>query len=96
MTPEERAQKTVEALVSANEDCFDRYAKMFFEKDAMAWIVADIQAAIVEERERCAKIAESFIPSGFTGDGKAGDTYAVARDDRARTIATAIRKEPRS
>lgn len=50
-----------------------------------------IAEAIYAERERCARIAESFIPSGFTGDGKAGDTYAIARDDRARTIAVAIR-----
>lgn len=47
--------------------------------------------AILAERERCAQIAESFIPSGFTGEGKVGNSYAVARDDRARVIAAAIR-----
>ena len=44
-----------------------------------------IYDAIIEEREACAQIAESFIPSGFTGN------YGIARDDRARTIAHAIR-----
>lgn len=53
-----------------------------------------IRAAVAAERERCAQIAERFIPSGFTSDGKAGNSYAVARDDRARTIAAAIRAEP--
>jgi hypothetical protein len=52
-----------------------------------------ISAAILAERERCAKIAEHLIPSGFTGEGKAGNSYAVARDDRARTIAALIRGE---
>lgn len=51
-----------------------------------------IQAAVLAERERCAKVAESFIPSGFEGEGRAGNSYAVARDDRARTIADAIRR----
>lgn len=46
-----------------------------------------VYTAIMAERERCAKIAESFIPSGFTG------TFGVARDDRARTIAHAIRNQ---
>lgn len=50
-----------------------------------------IYDAVLAERERCAKVAESFIPSGFTSEGKAGDTYAIARDDRARTIAAVIR-----
>jgi hypothetical protein len=50
-----------------------------------------IRAAVKEERAACALVAESCIPSGFTGTGKAGNTYAIARDDRARTIATAIR-----
>lgn len=53
---------------------------------------AAIREAILEERERCAKIAESFIPSGFTSEGKAGNSYAVARDDRARVIAAKIRE----
>jgi hypothetical protein len=44
-----------------------------------------IRDAIKAERERCAKIAEGFIPSGFPGH------YGTARDDRARTIAAAIR-----
>lgn len=44
-----------------------------------------------ETLERAAQAAESFIPSGFASTGKAGNTYAVARDDRARTIAYAIR-----
>lgn len=42
--------------------------------------------AVTAERERCAQVAESFIPSGFPGG------IGVARDDRARTIATAIRE----
>lgn len=54
-------------------------------------VLVAIRAAVEEERESCARAAESFIPSGFTSDGKAGNTYAVARDDRARTIAAAIR-----
>lgn len=46
-----------------------------------------------EERERCARIAESFIPSGFTGTHPVvRDALAIARDDRARTIAQAIRE----
>jgi hypothetical protein len=53
-----------------------------------------VKQAVEAERERCARIAESFIPSGFTSDGKAGNTYAVARDDRARSIAAAIRALP--
>lgn len=44
-----------------------------------------LAAAVPTERERCAQIAEAFIPSMFPG------TYGVARDDRARTIAAAIR-----
>jgi hypothetical protein len=44
-----------------------------------------IHDAALNERERCAQVAESFIPSGFTGD------VGVARDDRARVIAHAIR-----
>lgn len=48
--------------------------------------------AILVERERCAQIAESFIPSGFRGPGKCGDHIGIARDDRARTIAAAIRR----
>lgn len=55
-------------------------------------LLAKIRELIGAETEACAQIAESFIPSGFTGHGKAGNTYAVARDDRARTIATAIRE----
>lgn len=43
--------------------------------------------AILVERERCAQIAEGFIPSGFSGG------IGVARDDRARTIAAAIRNK---
>lgn len=43
--------------------------------------------AVMAERERCAQIAESFIPSGFPGG------IGVARDDRARTIAISIRKD---
>ena len=50
-----------------------------------------VKGAVLLERERCATIAESMIPSGFTSTGKAGNTYAVARDDRARTIAYRIR-----
>lgn len=42
------------------------------------------------ERDRCARIAESFIPSGFSG------THGTARNDRARTIADAIRNEDMS
>ncbi len=49
-----------------------------------------VKGAVQSERERCAEVAESFIPSGFTSNGKAGNTYAVARDDRARVIAFAI------
>jgi hypothetical protein len=45
-----------------------------------------IHAAILAERERCAKVAESFIPSGF------GKPFGTARDDRARTIAAKIRE----
>jgi hypothetical protein len=45
-----------------------------------------IRAAVLAERERCAKVAESFIPSGFEG------SFGTARDDRARTIADAIRR----
>ncbi len=51
---------------------------------------AIVHTAIMAERERCAQIAESFIPSGFTG------THGVARDDRARTIASAIRQQPKA
>lgn len=52
-----------------------------------------IYDAKMEERERCAQIAESFIPSGFRGgDGKLADAIGIARDDRARTIAHAIRQ----
>lgn len=51
-----------------------------------------IHTAIMAERERCAKIAESFIPSGFReGEGKGAEWIGIARDDRARTIAHAIR-----
>lgn len=51
-----------------------------------------IHDAILAERERCAQVAESFIPSGFRGgDGKLADAIGIARDDRARTIAHAIR-----
>lgn len=71
----------------------------------LAGVVAELRQALSEieaeraarmraeatERERCAQVAEGFIPSGFTSDGKAGNTYAVARDDRARVIAAAIR-----
>ncbi len=46
-----------------------------------------LATAAPAERERCARIAESFIPSGFSG------TYGTARNDRARTIADAIRNE---
>lgn len=45
-----------------------------------------IRAAVLAERERCAQVAESFIPSGFEG------SFGVARDDRARTIAAKIRE----
>jgi hypothetical protein len=48
-------------------------------------------ARAAEERERCASIAESFIPSGFRGATKLGNAFGVARDDRARVIAAAIR-----
>lgn len=41
--------------------------------------------AVMAERERCAQVAESFIPSGFSGN------FGIARDDRARTIAIVIR-----
>lgn len=81
MTPEERTQ----------DICYR--AGWTIEPWVRSIILKAISAAIADERERCAQIAESFIPSGFTGDGKAGDTYAIARDDRARTIAAAIRKE---
>lgn len=53
-----------------------------------------IYDAKIEERERCAQIAESFIPSGFRGKGKAGNMIGIARDDRARVIADAIRRLP--
>ncbi len=55
------------------------------------------------EREECAKIADGFIPSSFRDGGikrHEGQTYhklplrdliGIARDDRARTIAYAIR-----
>jgi hypothetical protein len=46
-----------------------------------------LRAAVRAERERCAQIAEGFIPSGFEGH------IGVGRDDRARTIAAAIRRE---
>lgn len=52
-------------------------------------LAAEIATALEKERERCAQVAESFIPSGFRG-GR-GPDIGVARDDRARTIATAIR-----
>lgn len=55
------------------------------------------------EREACARVAEGFIPSGFR-DGSLerhegqtyhklplGDIIGIARDDRARVIAGAIR-----
>jgi hypothetical protein len=41
--------------------------------------------AVMAERERCAQVAEAFIPSGFGGN------FGIARDDRARTIAVTIR-----
>ena len=41
--------------------------------------------AVQCEREACAQLAESFIPSGFVGP------FGTARDDRARVIARAIR-----
>jgi hypothetical protein len=66
-------------------------------KDLVARIVvlvqAEVNAAVAIERERCARIAEGFIPSGFTGTGKLGDAFAVARDDRARSIAWGIRNQ---
>lgn len=46
-----------------------------------------VRQAVLAERERCAQIAESFIPSGFPGN------FGIARDDRARTIAAAIRRQ---
>lgn len=59
---------------------------------ATAAHMREVERAILAERERCAKVAESFIPSGFGSSGKAGDSYAVARDDRARAIAAKIRE----
>lgn len=52
-----------------------------------------LRTALLAEREACAQIAESFIPSGFRGgDHLLGDAIGIARDDRARTIADAIRQ----
>jgi hypothetical protein len=56
-------------------------------------IVYALNAAAEMQKERDAKIAEGFIPSGFTGTGKAGNSYAIARDDRARSIAWEIRNQ---
>jgi hypothetical protein len=41
--------------------------------------------AVTAQREFDARIAEAFIPSGFSGN------IGIARDDRARTIAYCIR-----
>lgn len=80
------AQIIVDGLVSADQQ---------IPSDDVEFVSAQLYsfslAVIAAEREACAQVAESFIPSGFTSDGKAGNTYATARDDRARTIAAAIR-----
>jgi hypothetical protein len=56
-------------------------------------LVVLIDSLLSRQREMDAKIAEGFIPSGFTGTGKAGNNYAIARDDRARSIAWQIRNQ---
>jgi hypothetical protein len=56
-------------------------------------LVALVDHLLAEQREMDAKIAEGFIPSGFTGTGKFGNAFAVARDDRARSIAWQIRNQ---
>jgi hypothetical protein len=56
-------------------------------------LVKLVDRLLAEQRERCAQIAEGFIPSSFTGTGKLGNAFAVARDDRARTIAWCIRHQ---
>lgn len=50
-----------------------------------------IRDAVLVEREACAQVAESFIPSGFRDGTRGGELFGIARDDRARTIAAAIR-----
>jgi len=61
---------------------------------ARAQMIVGLRSALLAEREACAQVAESFIPSGFRGGNHPflGDAFGIARDDRARTIAHAIRQ----
>jgi hypothetical protein len=79
------------AMAIAIEWCpsFDEYHPLHLTCPACQPIANAITEALAAERERCAKVAESLIPSGFRG-GK-GPDIGVARDDHARTIAHAIR-----
>lgn len=77
----------------------DEYGRRLWEEFVQAVDLLELQhaferavrEAVLAERERCALIAESFIPSGFRDGSRSGQLFGIARDDRARTIATVIR-----
>lgn len=83
MTPESYAAQILAAMPSSHPD-----AARLFLVGAIAQIVAETRAA---ERDACAAIADAFIPSGFRDGSRSGELFGIARDDRARTIAAAIR-----
>ncbi len=74
-------------LEQVAHNAWDRIASCFDILELQNHIERTVYDAVLAERERCAQIAESFIPSGFPG------AFGVARDDRARTIAIRIRED---
>ena len=85
MTPEERSHAAWNAFTSSVDLLEMQHV---FERA----VYNAVRAAVLAERLACIEIAESFIPSGFRDGTKGGDLVGIARDDRARTIAEAIRQ----
>ena len=79
MTPDQLAHKAWDAIASH----FDIL-------ELQNLVERAVYDAVIAERKRCAQIARSFIPSGFRDGTREGDNIAIARDDRAQTIAQAI------
>jgi len=80
----ERKTMTIEQIA---HNAWNRIASCFDILELQNHIERTVYDAVLAERERCAQIAESFIPSGFSGN------IGIARDDRARAIAVLIRKD---
>jgi len=79
-------KRTVNSEEKPAHEAWDRIASYFDLLELQNLVERAVYDAVMAERERCAQIAESFIPSGFAGN------FGIARDDRARTIATVIRE----